>query len=153
MSICQQGDCVPLTTQKSARQLNCAKWAITAHIFLLFSTFEYSKVSSMENGILDVTTDRLESKAIEVAATLSALANPKRLVVLCNLLAGEKSVGELAEIVQLTQGALSQHLGKMRALRLVATRRDGQTIYYSLASAEVQAVLETLYKVYCAPDC
>lgn len=107
----------------------------------------------MENGILDVTTDRLESKAIEVAATLSALANPKRLVVLCNLLAGEKSVGELAEIVQLTQGALSQHLGKMRALRLVATRRDGQTIYYSLASAEVQAVLETLYKVYCAPDC
>ena len=107
----------------------------------------------MENGILDVTTDRLESKAIEVAATVSALANPKRLVVLCNLLAGEKSVGELAEIVQLTQGALSQHLGKMRALRLVATRRDGQTIYYSLASAEVQAVLETLYKVYCAPDC
>ena len=106
----------------------------------------------MENGILDVTTDRLESKAIEVAATLSALANPKRLVVLCNLLAGEKSVGELAEIVQLTQGALSQHLGKMRALRLVATRRDGQTIYYSLASAEVQAVLETLYTVYCAPD-
>jgi ArsR family transcriptional regulator, virulence genes transcriptional regulator len=133
--------------------MNCAKWNIPRHIFLLFSTFECSKVSSMENGVPDVTIERLESKAIEVAATLSALANPKRLVVLCNLLAGEKSVGELAEIVQLSQGALSQHLGKMRALRLVATRRDGQTIYYSLASAEVQAVLETLYRVYCAPDC
>jgi DNA-binding transcriptional ArsR family regulator len=70
---------------------------------------------------------------------------------MCKLLLGEKSVGELAEVVELTPAALSQHLGKLRALRLVATRRDGQTIYYSLASAEVKAVLETLYRVYCAP--
>lgn len=96
--------------------------------------------------------DTLESKAVEVAETLDALANPKRLIVLCTLLAGEKTVGELADIVQLTPGALSQHLGKMRALRLVTTRRDGQSIYYSLDSAEVRAVLETLYQVYCAPD-
>jgi ArsR family transcriptional regulator, virulence genes transcriptional regulator len=95
----------------------------------------------------------LEAKAEEVAATLSAMANPKRLLVMCTLLTGEKSVGDLALIVQLSPAALSQHLGKMRALRLVSTRRDGQTIYYSLASAEVQAVLETLYRVYCAPDC
>jgi DNA-binding transcriptional ArsR family regulator len=99
------------------------------------------------------TLDKLEAKAEEVAATLAAMANPKRLLVMCTLLAGEKSVGELAEIVQLSPAALSQHLGKMRALRLVATRRDGQTIYYSLASVEVQAMLETLYRVYCAPDC
>jgi ArsR family transcriptional regulator, virulence genes transcriptional regulator len=95
----------------------------------------------------------LEAKAEEVAATLSAMANPKRLLVMCTLLTGEKSVGDLALIVQLSPAALSQHLGKMRALRLVSTRRDGQTIYYSLASAEVQAVLETLYRVYCASDC
>ena len=99
------------------------------------------------------TLDAFEAKAEEVAATLAAMANPKRLLVMCTLLAGEKSVGELAEIVQLTPAALSQHLGKMRSLRLVSTRRDGQTIYYSLASAEVQAMLETLYRVYCAPDC
>lgn len=99
------------------------------------------------------TLDKFEAKAEEVSATLAAMANPKRLLVMCTLLAGEKSVGELAEIVQLSPAALSQHLGKMRALRLVATRRDGQTIYYSLASAEVQAMLETLYRVYCAPDC
>ncbi len=95
----------------------------------------------------------LAAKAEQVAGTLAAMANPKRLLVMCTLMNGERSVGDLAEIVDLTPAALSQHLGKMRALRLVSTRRDGQTIYYSLASAEVQAVLETLYRVYCAPDC
>lgn len=95
----------------------------------------------------------LEAKAEEVSAVLTAMANPKRLIVLCTLLAGEKSVGDLAQIVGLSPAALSQHLGKMRSLRLVKTRRDGQTIYYSLASLQVQAVLETLYRVYCATDC
>lgn len=107
----------------------------------------------MQTDILDIAISPLAAKAEEVAATLTAMANPKRLMVMCTLLAGEKSVGDLADIVQLTPAALSQHLGKMRALRLVTTRRDGQTIYYSLISAEVQAVLETLYRVYCAPDC
>ena len=107
----------------------------------------------MKAGFLFTTLDALEAKAEEVAATLAAMANAKRRLVMCTLLAGEKSVGELAEIVNLTPAALSQHLAKMRALRLVSTRRDGQTIYYSLASGEVQAMLETLYKVYCTPDC
>lgn len=106
----------------------------------------------MENDFDLETTNPLEAKAEEVSALLTAMANPKRLLVLCTLLSGEKSVGDLAEIVRLTPAALSQHLGKMRALRLVATRRDGQTIYYRLASAEVQAVLDTLYRVYCAPQ-
>lgn len=95
----------------------------------------------------------LESKAEDVAATLTALANPKRLVVMCTLLGGEKSVGDLATIASLAPAALSQHLAKMRALKLVTTRREGQTIFYSLASAEVRAVLETLYQVYCVPEC
>ncbi len=107
----------------------------------------------METENLYETINPLEARAEEVAATLSAMANPKRLLVMCTLLAGEKSVGDLAEVVQLSPAALSQHLGKMRALRLVATRRDGQTIYYSLASPEVRALLETLYRVYCGPQC
>jgi len=107
----------------------------------------------MKISIPDATIGSLEAKAEEVAATLAAMSNPKRLLVMCTLLNGEKSVGDLAAIVDLTPAALSQHLGKMRALRLVTTRRDGQTIYYSLASAEVQALLETLYRVYCATDC
>jgi DNA-binding transcriptional ArsR family regulator len=93
----------------------------------------------------------LEEKADEASLLLTAMANPKRLLVLCNLLESEKSAGDLAEIVGLSPAALSQHLGKMRALRLVDTRRDGQTIYYRLASQEVRGVLETLYRLYCAP--
>jgi len=81
---------------------------------------------------------------------LSALANPKRLLVLCSLVERPRSVGELAEMVGLSDAALSQHLAKMRALGLVATKRDAQTIYYSLASDDVRAVLETLYKRFCA---
>jgi DNA-binding transcriptional ArsR family regulator len=110
-------------------------------------------MSIMKIDFSEKTLKALEAKADEVAATLTAMANPKRLLVMCTLLGGEKSVGELAEIVDLTPTALSQHLGKMRALRLVSTRRDGQTIYYSLASTEVRAMLETLYRVYCTPDC
>ena len=107
----------------------------------------------MKVANLSEATAMLEAKAEEVAATLSAMANPKRLLVMCTLLAGEKSVGDLAEIVQLSPAALSQHLSKMRALRLVTTRREGQTIHYRLASKEVKALLETLYRVYCAPYC
>lgn len=94
----------------------------------------------------------LEEKAEEASRLLTAMGNPKRLLVLCNMLDGEKSVGELAEIAGLSSAALSQHLGKMRALSLVKTRREGQTIYYSLASREVRAVLETLYRLFCAPN-
>lgn len=106
----------------------------------------------MDTETLYPPMSRLEAKAEDVAATLTAMANPRRLIVLCTLLEGERSVGDLAEIVGLSSAALSQHLAKMRALRLVTTRRDGQTIYYTLASSEVRAVLETLYRVYCAPD-
>lgn len=94
----------------------------------------------------------LEEKAEEASRLLTAMANSKRLLVLCNMLEGEKSVGELADIAGLSSAALSQHLGKMRALSLVKTRREGQTIYYSLASHEVRAVLETLYRLFCATD-
>ncbi len=101
----------------------------------------------------DTALIALEAKAEEASRLLTAMANAKRLIVLCNLLEGEKSVGQLAEIVGLSAAALSQHLGKMRALSLVNTRRDGQTIYYRLASKEVREVLETLYRLYCEPTC
>ncbi len=101
---------------------------------------------------IDLLAANLESRADEVAAMLSAMANPKRLIVLCALLEGERSVGDLATLVQLSPAALSQHLGKMRMLHLVDTRRAAQTIHYRLASAEVRAVLQTLYQLYCAPN-
>lgn len=93
----------------------------------------------------------LEPRADEAAELLAAMANPKRLLILCNLLDEELSVGELSERVQLAQSPLSQHLSKLRALRLVTTRRDGQMIRYRLASDSVASVLTTLYGIYCGP--
>lgn len=94
----------------------------------------------------------MQPRAEQAAAMLSAMANPKRLIVLCSLVEKERSVGELAELVDLSDAALSQHLSKMRALNLVRARRDGQMIYYSLASDDVRAVLETLHRRFCAPE-
>lgn len=93
----------------------------------------------------------LEPRADEAAELLAAMANPKRLLILCHLLDEELSVGELSERVELAQSPLSQHLSKLRALRLVATRRDGQMIKYRLASAGVASILTTLHRIYCMP--
>jgi DNA-binding transcriptional ArsR family regulator len=93
----------------------------------------------------------LEPRADEAAELLAAMSNPKRLLILCHLLEEELSVNELSERVGLAQSPLSQHLSKLRALRLVATRRDGQMILYRLASDGVAKVLTTLHGIYCAP--
>lgn len=83
------------------------------------------------------------------AALLGSMANEKRLTLLCALLEGERSVNELAEMVSLSQPALSQHLSKLRAQGLVQTRREAQHIFYRLSSKEVRAILETLHDLFC----
>ena len=93
----------------------------------------------------------MEEKAEDAARLLTTLGHPKRLLTLCHLVEGEKSVGQLVQLIGLSQTALSQHLARMRDLGLVATRREGQNIFYRLVSLEVTAILETLYKLYCAP--
>ena len=93
----------------------------------------------------------LEPRADEAAELLAAMSNPKRLLILCHLLDEELSVNELSELVGLGQSPLSQHLSKLRALRLVATRREGQMILYRLASDGVTKVLTTLHGIFCAP--
>jgi DNA-binding transcriptional ArsR family regulator len=92
----------------------------------------------------------LSDHANVAAALLSAMANPKRLLILVSLVKGEVPVGVLATQVGLSQSALSQHLSKLRAQKLVRTRRDAQTIYYSVASEDVLEVLRTLYGIFCA---
>jgi DNA-binding transcriptional ArsR family regulator len=94
----------------------------------------------------------LDVMAKEASDLLSAMANEKRLMVLCHLLEGERTVNEIAELVGMNQSALSQQLGKLRALRLVETRRDAQQVHYRLASEEVARVLQTLYVIYCDPE-
>jgi len=94
----------------------------------------------------------LEKSAEEAASLLTAMANTKRLMILCNLLEQDLTVGVLAERVQLAQSPLSQHLSKLRALGLVKARRDGQLVHYSLASDAVRQVIATLYGIYCEPQ-
>jgi DNA-binding transcriptional ArsR family regulator len=86
----------------------------------------------------------LFERANEAARFLAVLGNGKRLAILCLLVNGELSVGSIAEKVQLSQSALSQHLAKLRGEELVATRRVRQTIFYSCRSEEVREVLATL---------
>jgi len=93
----------------------------------------------------------LERNARKASALLKAMANERRLLILCHLAQGEKSVGELERLVGLSQSALSQHLARLRRDKLVATRREAQTIYYALAGREAGAVMETLYNLYCEP--
>lgn len=93
---------------------------------------------------------KLEDKAEEATRLLSAMANTKRLLILCNLLEREMNVTELGEEVALAQSPLSQHLSKLRAWNFVKARREGQQVYYSLASDEVEQILTTLYGIYCA---
>lgn len=85
------------------------------------------------------------------AALLKALAHPARLLVLCQLVQGESSVGELQPITGLSMSALSQHLSVLREMELVTTRREAQTIYYALAQGPALGVLDALYEAYCAP--
>ncbi len=90
----------------------------------------------------------LAASAHAAARLLKLLASEQRLLILCRLIDGEASVGDLAVHVGLAQSATSQHLAKMRAEALVATRREGQTIFYRLADPAAVRVLETLCDVY-----
>lgn len=88
----------------------------------------------------------------EAAELLKALANRQRLLVLCALLDGAKSVGEINARVPLSQSALSQHLAVLRARALVTTERRSQTIYYALSEGPALEILGVLYRTYCAQD-
>lgn len=103
------------------------------------------------NALADADTDAMRANAAAASRLLKALANEQRLLVLCDLLEGERSVGELNRRIDLSQSALSQHLALLREDGLVATRREAQTIYYRLASPAVVAVLSALHGIYCAP--
>ncbi len=92
---------------------------------------------------------KMEATAEEVSGLMKVLSNKNRLMVLCQLVEGEKSVGELAELIDIRGQAMSQQLALLRKDGLVKTRRDGQTIYYSLARGDVRSLMEFLYKTYC----
>jgi DNA-binding transcriptional ArsR family regulator len=94
--------------------------------------------------------EKLQASARKASSLLKAMSNEHRLLILCQLVNGEKSVGELVRLVGLSQSALSQHLARLRRDNLVRTRREAQTIYYSVSSDQALAVLEQLYRLYCS---
>lgn len=104
----------------------------------------------MAAGMADIASMR--SVAGETTTTLRVLANEDRLLLLCQLTQGEKSVGELEELLNLHQPTLSQQLSVLRTEGLVNTRRDGKRIYYSIADQRVLVLLTTLYDLYCPRD-
>jgi DNA-binding transcriptional ArsR family regulator len=91
----------------------------------------------------------IESNVDVAVNLLKALSNEKRLMIVCALYNGEKSVGNLEEIIGLSQSALSQHLARLRRDGIVETRREAQTIYYSLKNNVTEHVLKCLYDIYC----
>lgn len=92
---------------------------------------------------------RFQAQASQAAALLRAMANERRLMILCRLGAGEMSVGALQTDIDLSQSALSQHLAVLREQGLVKTRREGQSILYSIADPAALKVIETLAAIYC----
>lgn len=93
--------------------------------------------------------EAMREAADAACALLKTLGNRERLLLLCQMVDGEKSVGELEELLDIHQPTLSQQLGVLRAEGVVDTRRDGKRIYYSLASSEAAAVLNTIYGIFC----
>ena len=93
----------------------------------------------------------METAADQASDLLKALSNRHRLLIICQLIDGERSVGDLAEFLDLRDSTVSQHLALLRKDGLVAARRDAQTIYYSIASDPAREILKTLYQVFCAP--
>ncbi|MCK5384432.1 MAG: winged helix-turn-helix transcriptional regulator [Alphaproteobacteria bacterium] len=92
---------------------------------------------------------KVEYNVPRAAKLLKALSNEKRLLIICALYKKEKSVGELEEIVGLSQSALSQHLAKLRRDKIVVTRREAQTIYYSILDESVAVLLKALCSLFC----
>lgn len=93
-----------------------------------------------------------EDSAARAAGLLRMLSNERRLMALCQLTDGELSVGELQAQIGLSQSALSQHLALLREQQIVATRRQGQTIYYRIADQSALRIIQTLAELFCPPQ-
>lgn len=111
-----------------------------------------SKLGNPDTEKASLSVAELQGRAAEVAVQLALLSNAHRLMVLCQLLEGERSVGNLQSLLGLSQSALSQHLAKLREAGMVATRREAQTIYYRIADPRIRQMIDALYRIYCLPE-
>lgn len=105
-----------------------------------------------QNGEIDL--QQMAESADRASRLMKTLGHKDRLMILCQLAEGEKSVGQIADLLEISQSPLSQHLSRLRKEGLVDTRREAQTIYYSLKSGEASRIVELLYELFCSSaDC
>ena len=105
----------------------------------------------MENNS-EMDLSQMAQSADRASALMKTLGHRDRLMILCQLADSEKSVGQIADLLEISQSPLSQHLSRMRKEGLVETRREAQTIYYSLKSGEASRIVELLYELFCESD-
>lgn len=104
------------------------------------------------NTKVAINPDEMRAAVDQASELMKALSNQHRLLILCCLIDGEKSVGQLAEYVGIRDSTVSQHLALLRREGIIANRRDGQTIWYRIESDIAREVVAVLYAHYCAPD-
>jgi len=100
----------------------------------------------------EMDLNQMAQSASRASALMKTLGHKDRLMILCHLADGERSVGQIADLLEIPQSPLSQHLSRMRKEGLVNTRREAQTIYYSLKSGEASRIVEVLYELFCASE-
>lgn len=105
-----------------------------------------------DNDLTEADLDRMGTNATAAANFLKTVSHEGRLMILCHLVKGEKSVSELEELLSARQAAVSQQLSRLRLEGLVTPRRDGKTIYYSLADNRPKRLLEVVYELFCDAD-
>lgn len=110
-----------------------------------------NQADNREKLIGSASATQMRAHAADAAGLMKALGNESRLMILCLLAEGERAVGDLNELVPLSQSALSQQLARLRAQGLVETRRESQSIYYSLAKGPADRVINLLHDIYCGP--
>ena len=100
---------------------------------------------------MKIEIKRMVAAADEAGGLLKALANRHRLIIICQLVEKERSVGELAALLKTRHSTVSQHLALLRKDGLVSARRDGQTIWYSIGSPQARELVHSLHRIYCTP--
>ncbi|MEE8496850.1 MAG: metalloregulator ArsR/SmtB family transcription factor [Xanthomonadales bacterium] len=104
----------------------------------------------MTNEENQINPEQMAAAAAAASELMRTLGHKDRLMILCHLITGEKSVGGLGRLLAIPQSPLSQHLARMRKEKLVTTRREAQTIYYSIASDEAMRMVELMHELYCS---
>ncbi|MBU2935328.1 MULTISPECIES: ArsR/SmtB family transcription factor [Pacificibacter] len=111
-----------------------------------------SSLPVFSDDLSDAELDKMMSSACDASNLLKALSHEGRLMILCHLVTGEKSVTELEDLLSVRQAAVSQQLARLRLEGLVTPRRDGKAIYYSLTDDRPKRILEVIYDLFCSVD-